>query len=386
MDEYLRLTPAPGGAVSERMQALLSKAVEEQVHEQREVQSLLADVRNALADVQRDARVAPGGQDDVRQELAAHAADTRSRLAQLDDRLQAIVGAVSTSAQVLQGISGQLERLVESGREQATNAVRSEPLAQIRYEVAELRTRIDSAAEQTALTVAGHVDNAVLVLAEALLRRPGGGGSPIDLAQAPAPRATYSPEGLPTGAATVPDTESRPDAGAQPDAGAEPAVEAEPAPEMPHSFAPEAPADSAAGGAGPLVGSSLPWSPAEDPPARAAHPSTEPDDDDAGGLVDDARPAPTSGSTREAGAPYDDPLGDLPAADEPRHAFPVAQAPYDLERALFGNRARPVVAEPEVDDERAPTAASPRTPSGRDDIAPADEEEPRRRPWWRPST
>ena len=385
MDEYLRLTPAPGGAVSERMQALLSRAVEEQVNEQRQVQSLLSDVRSALADVQNDSRGSPGEPVDVRADLANYATDTRSQLALLDERLEALVRTVGTSAQVLQGISGQLERLAELLREQASSAGRIEPVVQVRREVADLRGRFDAveatvrgdvaalqerlgadvdrlhrATEESSRTIANHVDNAVLVLAEALLRRPISAGAS---ATAPVPDLLIAPE---------------------------PAVVVQP--EQAVADEPISPVASAAGDPpddDPLWGASFRVPPTEaapdelvlgttvssgELPAIDDEPVDGSDEEESGALVDADRPIslPSWSGGRPSNQPaYADPLADLPVAAEQRPGLGVpATAPYDLERALFGDRSRPAAdadtrAEPAV----ATNAAAPSAPA---DTAPTD--------------
>ena len=463
MDEYLRLTPAPpsagSGAVSERMQALLSRAVEEQVNEQREVQSLLSEVRNALTQVQRDGRAAPAGQADLGAHLANHASETRTQLTLLDERLEAIVRAVGTSAQVLQGISGQLERLGDAIKEQTANAGRSEPVAQVRREVSDLRSRVDAmessvrgdvaglhqqlaadveritaSTDESTRTIANHVDNAVLVLAEALLRRPGVTPSaevPSGEGVAAAPAFAAAP--------SEPEPEPEPEQDPEPEAEAVPAVEAaaeperglesarrsEPqagaaVPEEPaaHNVAAEVPADD------PLWGSSfrapaVPVHGEPEPTPEVTPEAFEPnivDADEAGDLADQGRsgdlppwstPVVTMPPAGGGATAYDDPLSDLPGADEPRPALGIpAAAPYSLERALFGDRSRPVneFAPIPRDDEQPPATEATddegdsepdERPSGGAGAPPEVEEEgssdedpdaPRRRPWWRPSS
>lgn len=406
MDEYLRLTPSPSGAVSERMQALLSRAVEEQVNEQREVVSLLSDVRNALAEVQRDSGVAPGRQADLRTDLANHASEMRTKLASLDERLEAVVGAVGTSAQVLQGISGQLERVVEMIREQGANTGRTEPMAQVRREVADVRTQVDSvesvvrgdvaalqqrlaadvdllqgATEETARTIANHVDNAVLVLAEALLRRP-------------VPTATIDAAPVPEPDAPEFDRATDSDEGGDP-AGAGPETVADDDPLWGASFRireTPAPVEEA------LPGTST-WAAA----APAAGSDAPGDGDDAGALVDgersDALPSWRSYTAGTATA-YDDPLGDLPSPDEPQPGLGLpAAAPYDLERSLFGDRARPVAevapvaletvqaGDHDTQDHDADVHDGDHDDGDHDgdDESGQGDEIPRRRPWWRPA-
>ncbi len=423
MDEYLRLTPSPSGAVSERMQALLSRAVEDQVNEQREVQSLLNEVKNALAEVQRDTRISPAGDADLRAELANHSSETRVQLTLLDERLEALVRAVSTSAQVLQGLSGQLERVNEAVRDRSAEAVRTEPIAQVRHEVADLRTQVGGmeallhseistlgerfTSEVEALrdmsgsitqAVTDHVDNAVLVLAEALLRRP---GPAADEAAESGSEMQTEPEDL---LATAPVPEEP--AAAEPET-VEPAtvdeavVEPEVVEEAAVEEVEEPPADEPTPASGPALGPNL-------------------------ALVESTHTAES----------YDDVLSEIPESEIPESdegsVFPqFRQAPYDLERSLFGDRSRVFVAaetaaegdvEPDVSagsppedvaepdvaeaDVAEPDVAQPDVaqPDVEDtvrrgdyvayeeeDVAPAEDDEddedeaPRRRPWWRPT-
>jgi hypothetical protein len=199
LDDNPGLSSPEGTDVGERMQQLLSQAVDEQVNEQRQLQALLVEVRGALGNIQDEVRAA--SPDSLRTELSEHVRDTGSQLTVLDERLQAMLGAVETSAQVLQGISEKLERIADLVRDEAATTARAEPVAEVRQEVADLRQRIDgiedvlrtevsglqdrlgsdlesvrTGSAEAARNLAAHVDNAVLLLAEALLRRPAFGG------------------------------------------------------------------------------------------------------------------------------------------------------------------------------------------------------------------
>jgi len=131
------------------------------------VQSLLGEVRNALAEVQRDARVSPGGQADFRADLANHASETRSQLTLLDERLEAIVRAVGTSAQVLQGISVQLERFGELITAQAAEGGRTEPVAQVRREVSDAGEHFETIGRRDEIlrALGGHPPDGVVGIA-----------------------------------------------------------------------------------------------------------------------------------------------------------------------------------------------------------------------------
>jgi hypothetical protein len=199
LDDNPALGSSEGTDVGERMRQLLSQAVDEQVNEQRQLQALLVEVRGALGNIQDEVRAA--SPDSLRAELSEHVRDTGSQLRVLDERLQAMLGAVETSAQVLRGVSEKLERIADLVRDEAASTARAEPVAEVRQDVADLRQRIDglvgvlrtevsglqdrieadlesvrAGSAEAARSFAAHVDNAVLLLAEALLRRAAFGG------------------------------------------------------------------------------------------------------------------------------------------------------------------------------------------------------------------
>ena len=220
---------APGaGQVSERMQSLLSRAVEDQMAEQRQLQLLVNDIRASLAQLQEEVRQNAGAQslEVVRGEVGGLGAEVRSSTAVIGERLEAVVRAVTASVQAVQSVSGQLERIHEQlGYQQqvmaslpatvqravaegtADTAVRDElvalraEIAQMRAatgelvrgevgtmghgvqsQVAELRAFVErevtatqeasrSGTEALARQLTAHVDTAVMALVEALLRR-----------------------------------------------------------------------------------------------------------------------------------------------------------------------------------------------------------------------
>ena len=123
-------SPVSTTAMSERMRDLLSRAAEEQLSEQRQVSSVLAELRGLVADL-----------DDRLRQL-------ESRSGQLADQVADIVLA-RAAATLVPEVAAAVVRDVTDG-------------------VGEL---VRQAAAETERRLSAHVDDAVLVLAEALLRR-----------------------------------------------------------------------------------------------------------------------------------------------------------------------------------------------------------------------
>jgi len=489
LDDNPGLSSPESTGVGERMQQLLSQAVDEQVNEQRQLQALLVEVRAALGNIQDEVRAA--SPDSLRTELSDHVRDTGSQLTVLDERLQAMLGAVETSAQVLQGISERLERIADLVRDEAATTARAEPVAEVRQEVAELRQRIDgiegvlrsevsglhdrlgsdlesvrAGSAEAARDLAAHVDNAVLLLAEALLRRPAfggpaGGQQPAqaavgstdeqlgtrdlaadleDLTQQPSPEPVAAPVAEPVAEADVEALQQAEEREEQPTAAdVEPPEERlEATPEAVDEFAegaregerpPEGQwpltADLALEGPGPVadlgvpLGEFEPVLPADEPAAALDEEtlSLAPGSTPAGLDLPDLTPIDQVEQVEESGRPrmpWEDPLDDAwddtPAdwerlLDEPpsptdtrihqRRSWsprrPDGESdepdagehpPWDLERALFGDRGGD-----------AGAADAPPYAEGRDTVAEGGpqheagetDEEQKRRPWWRPS-
>src|SRR3954468_6877903 len=91
--------PGSGTPMSERMQALLSRAVEDQLTEQRQVAGVLAEVRGYLAHVASELEALranpPGGVDEVERQVAAVGADVREAIRVLSDRIDGVSGLVN---------------------------------------------------------------------------------------------------------------------------------------------------------------------------------------------------------------------------------------------------------------------------------------------------
>lgn len=102
MDDQTRNPGTGTGAVSERVQALLSRAVEDQLVEQRAVSTSLTDLRNEVVAVAEAVRggASTTAVEQLRGELADNASEARRASVQLSERLDALtrrVGEVDAS-------------------------------------------------------------------------------------------------------------------------------------------------------------------------------------------------------------------------------------------------------------------------------------------------
>ena len=196
--------PAPGsGAVSERMRELLSRAADEQLQEQRAVSSVLQDLRSQVAALgEALSRTASGaGVERVAAGLAVLAGDlgttTTSLVGRLDglDRLVEVlpslrdevhelagrVAAPTTPAEVADAVVVRLAaELVDDLGPRVADVVASRVAPPLVEQVsaavgarvlAELSEVVRRSAAESERRVLAHVDEAVLVLADALLRR-----------------------------------------------------------------------------------------------------------------------------------------------------------------------------------------------------------------------
>ncbi|MDQ1712014.1 MAG: hypothetical protein QOE45_1464 [Frankiaceae bacterium] len=242
---YLGAGQPPG--ISERMQALMSRA-EQEIAEQRQLQALVGEVRQALGTLQDEMRTVAGAEtlESVREEVNGVGAEVRASTTLIGERLEAVVRAVGASAQVMQGVGDQLERITELLNQQQqqigtlTTAVAQQrdelgalpetigdrtagPVADVgdqvaavsgavssvsgavgavNDDVAALRGRLDDVAVEirsdavAALRTMGErIDGAVIALAEALLRPRGGGSAAAPAAPAePAADASVASE------------------------------------------------------------------------------------------------------------------------------------------------------------------------------------------------
>lgn len=134
----------PAGQVSDRMQALLSRAVEEQVSEQRAVSSLLAEIRAQVTALGEDVRSAGPGEELGRLEGAVGTlvSDLRTATSVLGQRIEALGGRVEESGAGLAGFPASLSAV------QRDLAGVHDRLAG----VAELQARLDDLAARTAST------------------------------------------------------------------------------------------------------------------------------------------------------------------------------------------------------------------------------------------
>ena len=91
--------PGSGTPMSERMQALLSRAVEDQLSEQRQVAGAMTEVRNHLAhlgaELQQLRATAGGAADEeIQRQVAGVAADVREAIRALSERIDGVAGLV----------------------------------------------------------------------------------------------------------------------------------------------------------------------------------------------------------------------------------------------------------------------------------------------------
>src|SRR3954471_3961998 len=91
--------PGSGTPMSERMQALLSRAVEDQISEQRQVAGAMNEVRSYLAhlgaELQQLRATAGGAADEeIQRQVAGVAADVREAIRVLGDRLDGVTALV----------------------------------------------------------------------------------------------------------------------------------------------------------------------------------------------------------------------------------------------------------------------------------------------------
>jgi phage shock protein A len=109
---YLGASQPPG--ISERMQALMSRA-EQEIAEQRQLQQLVNDVRASLGQLSEEIRGVAGAHtlEIVRGEVTGLGSEIRASTTMLGERLEAVVRAVGAGAQVMQGVGQQLDRITE---------------------------------------------------------------------------------------------------------------------------------------------------------------------------------------------------------------------------------------------------------------------------------
>ena len=159
---------APGsGATSDRMRALLSRAAEEQLSEQRQVSAVLADLRTVLDDV--DERLATGEQvERVAAEVRASSARVEARLDAVEARYDELAARLSDATAMVGQAAQDLVEAVAAG----------------------VAVRLESLLEASERRSGEHVDDAVIALAEVVLRRRHAATSvtpaPQEVRQAPA--------------------------------------------------------------------------------------------------------------------------------------------------------------------------------------------------------
>lgn len=172
--------------VSERMQALLSRAVEDQLSEQRALASLVAEVRALIAALPGDvAAAAP-----VDQALRTEVAQLRAGLSAVEQRLAVLTAAAEKPADhtAVNAVGSRVDALATSLAEaRVAQGSLQAKLGELSAAVAAL-SREQAAATQR---VIAHVDDAVLALAEALVRR-GRGAAAVPPSPAVSPVAAVA--------------------------------------------------------------------------------------------------------------------------------------------------------------------------------------------------
>src|SRR3954447_6088372 len=115
--------PGSGTPMSERMQALLSRAVEDQISEQRQVAGAMNEVRSHLthlSDELQQLRATAGGaaDEEMQRQVAGVAADGREAIRVLGDRLDGVAALVqqrgSDLAEIRHVIDSELRPRVDS--------------------------------------------------------------------------------------------------------------------------------------------------------------------------------------------------------------------------------------------------------------------------------
>ncbi|HET7529664.1 MAG TPA: hypothetical protein VFJ98_01765 [Mycobacteriales bacterium] len=391
--------PGSGTPMSERMQALLSRAVEDQLSEQRQVQGALTEVRNLVGHLSTELqqlRATAGGaaDEEIQRQVAGVAGDVREAIRVLSERMDGVSALVQQRghdlAELRNAIDSELRPRVESvdaairdlrgaftgigsrvaelparhdvegmiARARTDLAPVDERLEQLQGWVEEvhaglfgddgvhprvqalveqaaegngtddLPSRIDEAVRTAVAAserrITAHVDEAVLALAEALLRRrsrTGGVGlSAFDTGPIPTVPANAEPTG--------------PQASAAP---AAPEVSAPPAPDAPRASA------------------------ASDAPEASEAPEA---------------PGPGPSGPPPGGFPTGDPLGGPGGPGGPVQSR-EPQAPTGATPSHI-----------DLDPLTSPTFAPATVPGaagvGHDDLGDDDEAARRRRPWWRP--
>jgi len=187
--------PGSGSPMSERMQSLLSRAVEDQLSEQRQLAGALTEMRTQLSRLGsqlESLQAGDAGGPQLDEALGAISGEVREAVRLLGERLdnlparediESIVARLSESVDELGERIGRLE-----GRGGETPAAAGVDVDAIE----EIVARAISDSERR---LADHVDEAVLTLAEALLRRrsrprPTGFAGPAVVTPQPEPEAT----------------------------------------------------------------------------------------------------------------------------------------------------------------------------------------------------
>jgi hypothetical protein len=138
-----------GSPMSERMQALLSRAVEDQVSEQRQIATLVSEVRNYVAQIGSEIEALranpPGSTGELERSLAGVSADIREAIRVLGERIDGVSSLVQQRGHDLADIRGIVETDVRP-RVDALDATMREirgAFAGVAARVADLPVRAD---------------------------------------------------------------------------------------------------------------------------------------------------------------------------------------------------------------------------------------------------
>src|SRR3954471_677407 len=106
--------PGSGAPMSERMQAVLFRAVGDQISEQREVAGVMNEVRSHLAHLSAELqqlRATAGGaaDEEIQRQVAGVAADVREAIRVLGDRLDGVAGLVQQRGNDLAELRGVID-------------------------------------------------------------------------------------------------------------------------------------------------------------------------------------------------------------------------------------------------------------------------------------
>lgn len=153
----------PGGPMSERMQALLSRAAEEQLTEQRQVSAVLTDLRTLVKGIveQVSGTASSALLEGLGGDVASLATELETSTAGLEERLDALgerLSAIGDAAGGVPAVARDLARV--SGRVEELSGVRDD-VAALRGEVEDVSARVAAVAFPTTEAVSAAVGQQV---------------------------------------------------------------------------------------------------------------------------------------------------------------------------------------------------------------------------------